>query len=187
MKNYFLGFFLDSTSNHKVRKVVGEVGRVFDGQDINVRWNKPDNYHISLLYIGLNINPINLFFIESKLKKIRIPRFKISLDKCDLGIVRHYKGLVYLSVKDGGEHLRDLVFTFRNTFNSGDASIYLPHLSLGRASKDLSNEEQRNIQSDLRNITPSLKLNEIVFDSTSLYLVESTNGDYKLLKKLETI
>lgn len=187
MKNYFLGFFLDNTSNHKVRKVVGEVGRVFDGQEIKVRWNKPDNYHISVLYIGSNINPINLLLIQSNLRKIRIPRFKISFDKCDIGIVRNYKGLVYLTVKDGGEHLRDLVFTLRNTFNLRDTAVYIPHLSLGRVSKDLTNEEQRNIQSDLRNITPALNLSEIIFDSTNLYLVESTDGDYKLVKKLETI
>ena len=35
--NFFLGFFPDEKSNYKIRKVVGEVGRIFDDFSIPVR------------------------------------------------------------------------------------------------------------------------------------------------------
>lgn len=187
MKNYFLGFFLDERSNHKVRKVVGEVGRVFDGQEIKVRWVKPENFHVNVAYLGSNLNFIQKFLLENRLKKIRIPRFNISFEKCELGISRQYKELVYLTLKEGGEELRDLVFNLKNELKVQDSSIYIPHLSLGRVNKDLTVEEQRNISADLKNINQSLNLETISFESNNFCFVESDTNSYKVLRKLETI
>lgn len=186
MSNYFLGFFPDEKSNHKIRKIVGEVGRVFDGQGINVRWTNPQNFHVTLVFLGANLNFIQMFLLNNKLKNLIIPKFKISFDKCELGINRQYKELLYITTKDGGEHLRNLVFSLRKLISTPDYSNYIPHLTLGRVSKDLTNEEYRNIVSDLHNINEGLNLGDISFESTNMWLVQTTPEGYKFLRKFET-
>lgn len=186
MKKYFLGFFPDQQNNHKIRRIIGEVGRVFDGQEINVRWTNPENFHVSLLYLGSNLNILQKFFLFRKLSNLIIPKFKIQLNECELGISRSYKGLVYLNLKEGGEELRNLVFSLRTILSNNDVSNYIPHITLGRVSKDLTNEEFRNLASDIKNVNSQLNIEEISFTSENLSLVEDDGEKYTYIKKFPT-
>jgi 2'-5' RNA ligase len=186
MSNYFLGFFPDEKSNHKIRKVVGEVGRVFDGQGINVRWTNPKNFHVTLVFLGSDLNIFQRYLINYNLKNLVIPKFSISFDKCELGIGRNNRDLLYMSVKSGGGNLRNLVYSLRKRVISKDFPNKIHHLTLGRVLKDLGSEEYQNLVSDLKNIRVRLDLSEITISSENLWLVKSSNDNYEFLKKFET-
>jgi 2'-5' RNA ligase len=186
MKKYFLGFFPDQKNNHKIRKIVGEVGRVFDGQDIDIRWANPDNFHVTLMYLGTNLNFLQKYFKFKKINNLIIPKFNIQLNECELGVSRSYKGLVYLNLKEGGEELRNLVFSLRSFLSNNDVSNYIPHITLGRVSKDLTSEEFRNLASDIKNVNSQLNITDISFTSENLCLVEDDGEKYSYLKKFPT-
>ncbi len=183
--NYFLGFFPDEKANYKIRKVVGEVGRIFKDFDIPVRWVKPETYHISIYLIGEKLNPISQFFLSRKIRKIEFKPFEISFGKVRLGISRKYKELVYIDLSDGGEELRELLHRLRYELRGIDNSTFVPHLTIGRVSKDLSEEEYRNLVKDIQNISDDLNIPEISFTVNEMYLVKSKDGDYSLLMKFD--
>lgn len=181
--NYFLAFFPPQEANFKIRKVVGELGRVFDGQQIDVRWVKPENFHVSTIFLGTDISFLKRKSIEMKLSKFQIPNFVIKFDKAQLGISRQYKELVYITVSDGGDELRDLVFTLRETLGINDPGRYIPHVTLGRINKDLTDEEFKNLTQDVRNINKGLEISKVSFVPHRLALVESDGQEYKILKE----
>ncbi len=183
--NFFLGFFPDEKANYKIRKVVGEVGRIFNDFDIPVRWVKPETYHISIYMIGEGLNPISKIFLKRKLQKISFKPFNISLGKVKLGISRKYRELVYIDIVDGGEELREILHQLRAILKGIDNSTFVPHLSIGRVSKDLSEEEYRNLVKDIHNISKDLDIEDISFEVKEMYLVKSEEGNYSLLMKFD--
>jgi len=183
--NYFLGFFPDQKANYKIRKVVGEVGRIFRDFDIPVRWVKPETFHLSLYILGDRFNIFQRFLLSRKLKRISFQPFTISLGKVKLGISRKYKELVYLDINKGGEDLRELLHIIRKEIPGKDSSTFVPHLTIGRVSKDLSEEEYRNLLKDIHNISKSLNIEEISFTVNEMYLVKSTEGNYSLHMKFD--
>lgn len=183
--NYFLAFFPDENANYKIKNVVREVEKIFKDFDIPVRWVSPDTYHVSLYYLGDSVNFIQRFFLKRKLKKIDILPFTIQLGKVRLGISRKYKELVYIDLKDGGEEIRRLYHSIEKSIKNSDSSTFVPHLTIGRVSKDLSEEEYRNLIKDIHNISKSLSVEDISFRVTEMYLVKSKDGIYTPLIKFE--
>lgn len=181
--NYFLGFFPDQKTNYKIRKVVGELGRVFDGQEIKVRWVQPETYHVQVLYLGNSMNLITKTLLGYKLGKFQPPKFEIRFDKASLGISRKYKELVYLSISDGGDELRNLVFDLRNHLGFNDSGQFIPHLTLGRVSKDLTEEEFKNLNQDVRVVNKKLKVSDISFSPSTLAFVESDLESNRIIKE----
>ena len=175
----FLGFIPDEKNNYKIRKVVGEVGRVFEGQDVAIRWVKPESYHITLLYIGDKMNFLSKFFLLLKMKSFIVRKFKVVLDKANVGISRSYKELVYLSMKEGGDEIREMLYKLRGKVKVKETNVFIPHISLGRINKDLTSEEFRNLTVDVRNENKNLDISSISFEVDKLHLIE-TNQDGKL-------
>jgi 2'-5' RNA ligase len=182
--NFFFGFFPDQNTNFKVRRIVGEMGRVFEDFDIPVRWSKPNTYHMTLLYLGSRFNLVNNAFIRLKLKDFKFKPFKIVFNTVKLGISRRYKELVYLDVKEGGDDLRALYLELRKRLDIKDEGNFIPHLTLGRISKDLSTQEYSNICRDLSVVTKGLDIKKIEFYVDNLYLIKSSDGNYKVLINL---
>lgn len=182
---YLLGFIPDKETNYKVGKSLGNLGRVFDGQEISVRWNKPEQYYINILYLGDKLSPLKKLVINSKLKKFNLKRFDIKFDKAVLGSSRQYKELVYLTISEGGDELRELVFSLRELLKEHDRGTYIPHLTLGRVNKDLTNQEHLNLSQDVRRENKKLGIDEIGFKPGSLLLIESEEGEYKVIKEFE--
>lgn len=183
--NFFLGFFPDEKANYKIRKVVGEVGRIFKDFDIPVRWVKPETYHITLYTLGERHSIFHRLFLKHRFKKISFKPFDISLGKVKLGISRKYRELVYIDVNEGGEQLRELLHQVRSTLKGTDSSTFVPHLAIGRVSKDLSEEEYRNLVKDIHNISNSLNIKDISFTVSEIFLIKSREGDYSVVMKFD--
>ncbi|MBP6976257.1 2'-5' RNA ligase family protein [Candidatus Dojkabacteria bacterium] len=176
--SYFLGFITDQESKSKIRRVLAEVDSVFNDFDIPVRWVKPNTFHITLYYLGEKSNFIKEFLLKRKISKIKFEKIKVSFNSIKVGISRNYKELVYLDLKEGGEELRKLLLQVRGVGGKQDTSMFVPHLTIGRVSKELSKEEHRNISNDVSLLSKKLELNDIHFTIDSIYLIESKNGDY---------
>lgn len=183
--NYFLGFFPDEGTNYKIRKVVGEVGRIFKDFDIPVRWVNPETFHISLYYLGESMNIFQRFFLKRKIEKISIRPFTVRLGKVKLGISRKYKELIYIDLEEGGEEIRELYHQIGQIIKNKDFTTFVPHLTIGRVSKDLSEEEYRNLLRDIYNISKNLDVENISFVVNSFYIVKSKDGNYLPLIKFE--
>ena len=183
--NYFLGFFPDEKTNYKIRKVVGEVGRIFKDFDIPVRWVKPETFHITLYNLGERHSIFHTLFVKHRFKKISFKPFDISLGKVKLGISRKYRELIYIDINEGGEQLRELLHQVRSTLRGSDSSTFVPHLTIGRVSKDLSEEEYRNLIKDIQNISKTLNIEEITFTVSEIFLIRNSNGNYSTLIKFD--
>lgn len=180
-----MGFVPDKESNYKVRKVVGEVGRIFSDLSIPVRWIKPESFHITLYYLGENLSVFQRLVLKKKIARLKFKKFSVSLSNVKVGISRKYKELIYIDIEDGGEELRGLLLEVRKQFRAKDASVFVPHLTIGRISKDLSKEEYRNVVKDISNISDKLEVKEIRFDIEEMHLIESKDGNYSFKMKFE--
>ncbi len=119
------------------------------------------------------------------MKKVHIPKINVSFATVKVGISRNYKELVYLELKDGGEEMRELLLQLRKNLGGKDISMFVPHLTIGRISKDLSQEEYRNVAKDISRVSKKLKLEDIEFTVDTIYLIESKDGDYSFKMKFE--
>lgn len=176
--SYFLGFVPDKQSNLEIRKVVSEIGMIFDDFGIPVRWVKPSSYHITLYYLGERYSFLRKFLIKRKMSKISFKPIQVSFGIVKVGISRNYKELVYLEVVEGGEQLRNLLLEVRKYLGGNDVSMFVPHLTIGRISKDLSQEEYRNVAKDVTRVSRKLKLGSIKFTIDTIYLIQSKEGNY---------
>jgi len=179
--NYFLGYFPDQKTNQQLRMVMGKVGSIFDGQSIPVRWVKPENFHVSVLFVGNDIGFAKKKLIAMRLKRTEIPSFEITFDNVQLGISRMHKGLIYVGIGEGGDKLRDLLFDLRKKLKHQDRGRYVPHLTLGRVSKDLLPQESSNIRRDLKTINKEMSLEKLGISADRLRFVEGGEEEFKML------
>jgi 2'-5' RNA ligase len=181
--NYFLGFFPDEKTNYKIRKVVGELGRVFEGLEIKVRWVKPEKFHVSAVFLGNDLNFISKSLLGMKLGKYKVPKFEIRFEKAGLGFSKRDRSTVHLLISDGGDELRELVYDLRNVLGINDPKLFIPHLTLGRVNKDLTHEEFKNLTQGIRSINKDLKISEISFIPQTMSFIESNLENFKVLKE----
>ncbi|KUK67562.1 MAG: RNA ligase/cyclic nucleotide phosphodiesterase [candidate division WS6 bacterium 36_33] len=182
--NFFLGIFPDKETVKEIKSVVVEVEEVFEGFDIPVRWSKPDNYHMTLIHLGEKLPLHKKLFFKYKLKNFSLARFKLKFNKVKLGINRKYKELIYMDLLEGGDEMRKLYLELRNLLNLQDDGNFMPHLTLGRVSKELTDQEYANICRDLSVVTKRLDINKIQFFVNELKLVKSKDGEYQVLINL---
>ena len=183
--SYFLAFVPDKESANKIQNVVKEANSLFSDFGIPVRWVKADTYHITFYYLGENFPFFNQMLLKKKLSKIKFNKFKISFKNIKVGISRSYKELVYLDLSKGGEELRELLSQVRREIGGKDTSLFIPHLTLGRISEDLSKEEYRNVSIDIAKLSKKLNLDNIEFSADNLYFINSKNGVYSFKMKFE--
>jgi len=180
--SYFLGIFPSNESNYLIRKLVRDLGRVFEGQEVDVRWGSPEKYHISLIYLGNSVNILKRAIIVGRLKRLKKQRFRIRFEKSVVGISRSYKGLIYLTVDEGGEALRDLVLELRQILRINDSNLFIPHLTLGRVSKELTEQEYKNLLIGVREINKLLHINNICIDIKEINLLMNDQDSIKSFK-----
>jgi len=182
--NFFLGFCPDESANHKIRKMIGELGEIFDGLQIPVRWSDPASYHLYILTLGSNFSFLKLLWFKYKLKGFTVRPFKVAFNTVHIGISRKYKELIYLDLKEGGEEMRNLLFELRKRLTIKDQGKFIPHLVLGRVSADLSNQEYTNISKDLYRVAKGLDIKKIEFEVTGLKLIKNSSTGFQILLEL---
>lgn len=185
--DFFLGFCPDENANSKIKKVVGEVGKIFDGLQIPVRWSDPTSFHLYILTLGHSFSFFRLLWFKYKLKGFSIKPFKVVFNTVHIGISRKYKELIYLDLKEGGEEMREILYELRKRLVIRDQGKFIPHLVLGRVSEDLSNQEYTNISKDLYRVAKELDIKKIEFNVTGLKLVKNTSKGFAILLELNQI
>ncbi len=185
--NYFLGFFPSEEARNSIKKAVREVGKCFNGFGIPVRWLEPEMYQMTLLNLGNSMPFYKLLYYKYKLKPFYLRRFKIRFNTVKLGISRKYKELIYLDLLEGGDEMRKTFMELRKIFNLKSESNFVPHLTLGRVSKDLTNQEYSNVCRDLTRVSKSIDINKVEFYVSNLELVESDDHSYKVLMNLNEV
>jgi 2'-5' RNA ligase len=179
--NFFVGIIPDDSTNHKIRKVVREVGRVFEGQQIPVRWVNPDTFHVTVLFVGKDISPVRKILLKKKVKKILFKPFKISFKSLKLGIAGKYKELIYLAIDKGDDEVRAITEQLDPQGSIRGANSFIPHLTLGRVSKELTDEESRNLLKDIGRVSNQVGIEGIVFDVREIFLLKSKDGVYEIV------
>lgn len=182
--SFFLGVFPDEKSVHSIKKVVGELGMVFDGFEIPVRWSSPDKFHITVLHLGEKLPIYKRWILQYRLKKLNPVRFQLKLGKVRLGISRKYKELIYIDLEEGGDELRKLFLELKNILKVKTEGNFIPHLTLGRVSKELTDQEHLNICRDLSIVAKKLNIGDIKFTVNEIHLVKSSEGNYEILLTL---
>ena len=174
----FLGFFPDSKSKDEIVTVTESVKEIFQDFGIDVRWSNPKTYHCTLLFVGNKVSPILLVIYKLYLKKFTFKKFTIRFNAVKLGISRKYRELIYLDVLEGGEQMREIYLQLKHLLKNKTDVHFLPHLTLGRVNKDLTQQESINIAKDLVNVSKRTNVNKISFEVQSIDLVKSEDGVY---------
>lgn len=181
--NYFLGIFPNDKARYRLSKLIPEVGRVVDSHGIPFSSVKPENLHVTVLYLGGKMPFFRKLAMDVKLKRFSFEPFVISIDAIKLGSRRTAKETVFGSIGAGAEILREIVYQLDETLGFERLQTFTPHMTLGRIAKDLSEEESRNLNYNLSDVNRSYLSDEIKFLVDSIYFVISEHNSYKLAKK----
>jgi 2'-5' RNA ligase len=179
-KDYFIGIFPDQKAIEKLTDFSAKVAEIFSTQGIPVRWMRPEKYHVTVLYVGKNINIVRKMFVSYRLKRYSFKSFDITLGHIKLGISKKYRELVLFTVEGGADDLRDLVLDLEGKIKVQREFAFIPHVSLGRVSKDLSDMEFKNLTDDIARLNEEvLRAKPIKFHASKLYFMESDLQTYK--------
>ena len=159
------------------------MGRVFDDQELDMRWINPDLYKLDLVYLGESLNIFQRLFLSFKIRKFSYRPFSISLGISKIGKKREYKGLVYLTVDKGGDTLREMFYKLSQYIANSYNAFFIPHISLGRINQDLTVEEISNIEIGLKHFSTEYELTsgDITINKISLIGVEENT--LKIIKE----
>lgn len=182
---FFLGFVPDKNSIQKISEVSDEIKEVFNGFGVDVRWVKPQGYHLTIVYLGEKINFFRKLYINFKLKKFKFNSFDVKLGRVKLGISRKYKELIFMEVQEGGDNMRELCLELRKILRLSNDVDFVPHLTLGRVSKELSPQENSNIVRDLTFMSKNLEKISIRFRVENIYMLKTVDGGYEIVEKVE--
>ena len=171
---FFLGFCPDKEANQKIRKVSSELGKVFDDLDISVRWSNSNSYHMVMVPLDMRLPFVEIPILKYRMLRYCFAPFRVVFNTSRLGISRKYKELVYLDVKEGGEEMRKMYLDIRRFLGQKDQGNFIPHLVLGRISKDLCDQEYTNISRDLSRVAKGLDIQDICFSVNSLNIIKMT-------------
>jgi len=182
--DFFLGFCPDKEANNQIRKVSKDLGQIFDELQIPVRWTDPESYHLYIISLGHSLPFFRLMWLKYKLKNFKIKPFRVVFNTSRLGISRKYKELIYLDLKEGGEEMRDILFDLRKILSIKDQGNFIPHLVLGRVSKELSDQEYTNVSKDLYRVGRSLDIDKIHFYVNGLKIIKHSSEGFEILLEL---
>lgn len=145
---YSLGFNLDSKTKENIDHISNDIMNIFKGQGIPARWIYKDNYQIVLH------NFSKLPFIKRKLLERKIHTLQpiseiLTLYRVKIGVSGRMKDLIYISIDKGGEYLRHIKSQLINEFKLVDNEKFVPHIVIGRVSKDLTKQEHSNLIRDI--------------------------------------
>jgi 2'-5' RNA ligase len=179
LKSYFLVILIPKDCAKEMSLQVQSLNDIFVSQNIPVKWNKQEKYYISIIYFGRDLNFLQRFWLKRQLTKYALNPFEMSFGKPKIGISNRYKELVYLPVEKGADELRGLLLTCSKHFKFKREHSFIPHLTLGRVSKDLSEQEYRNLHHEIE----TSKLNKIVcsFITEKVYLVETDDESLDII------
>ena len=181
--SYLLGFIPNEKTSHEISSILRTIGSVFDGQEIPVRWNKPENYHITLQFLGNKLSIFHRLYINWKLKNFTFKQFDISISNIRLGRTRRFKGMIFLDFAQGGDDLRELRLEISNILKIKDNNQFVPHITIGRINKDLTSQEYSNLVKDIENVSKGINLSKINFGIRELSLLENKEEIYSVVKK----
>jgi len=153
---------------------------IFESQGINVNWVKEENFHVSIIFVGHDIGIVKKQLVKVSLNKLAFTPFKISIEKIKLGISSKYRELVYLSIDRGADELREELLRVVKTASVKREQAFIPHITLGRVSKELTNEEYRNLSSQIDIFNKKNKI-DIEFDAEKLLFMESDLTNYRIV------
>lgn len=181
--SHFLGIFPDEKASYQLRKLLANYGRLFDAQGVPITLVRPEQFHMTLVYFGQQLGFVRREALAWKLRRYPFKPLTIGLDRVRLGISRNYKELLFASVNSGADTLRETVFDLSRKLGVRDDKVFIPHITLGRVSKDLMDQEYNNLNEDIQRINRELFTEEITITPQYFDLIHSKDGEYKRLKR----
>lgn len=183
----FIGIQPDIQTREKIREVVEELLTAFRSQDINISPVDPDRYLIEVFDLGESFNLAKRISLEIKMKKFRFNPFSGNFDSVKLGLSKKDKGVLLFTINDGAEELRETVLRLINSLNLKREKIFIPHLAIGRVTKDLSDEEYKNLNLQLRSFKSLSPDNPLGFGASFLSFIQFKKDNQTVWRKLSTL
>lgn len=156
--------------------------------NLNVRWTKPENLHITLVFIGYvgDDEMLSICDIAKEIGKNHDP-FSIRFNKILFGPPNKpprmiwAEGEISRKFADLQNDLERKIFHFSGAFGRQDARVFKPHITLARI--------RQNIERDLQKI-PDIEENiNLEFSVNSIEVMESRLGkggaEYTILESMD--
>lgn len=185
--SYFLGVFPNESEKGQMAQLTPKYASIFDSQDIPVYYPEASKYHLTLLYLGDRLNAFSRFKIGRALKNFKRIPFNAQINGARLGFgYNRNPGLLHLTVTDKGNEFRNMVSELSALLNVRREKIFLPHITIGRVRKELTQMEYLNLSEavKLQNINVFGE-GELDFTPLNISLVKSEDGNYMTIKSFQ--
>lgn len=166
-----MGVFPRDAIVNDLARIQDSLDGIFFSQDIPIKWTEQERLHVTILSLGSNLNPIVKLYNKYLVEQFVIKPFGISFGRPKIGISNRYRELVYLPVENGADELRELLLSFAKHMHYKREHSFIPHITLGRVSKDLSEQEYRNIKHEIDGYSKITLPSE--FSTEDVRLIES--------------
>lgn len=147
--SYYLAILPDEKANHSIRKLIAQVGSLLDSYEIPVKLVKPEKIFLPVLYLGEKLGPLRKYRYSKAIEKHGVLPFRIEAQKVRLGIGQRSRQHIMLGFDVGSVELRNIVYSLSPKLRIKRERKFIPHITLGRISKELITEEYKNINSAL--------------------------------------
>lgn len=181
--SFVIGILPAEETQYKIRSSLAEVGKIFETQDIPITYVDRDSYHVTLLFLGQKMSFLRKKRMDYQLKNYSKNSFVVTVNNVRLGISRERKDLVFLPVIEGADEMRGMVYELSGRLNLKRNRKFIPHFTLGRVRKDLTEEEYRNLTNAVSTLNQSGSLQEIRFGIDRFSLIEFQQGKATELKQ----
>lgn len=163
----------ESTKN----EIISHIQRFKDLTQSKIRWVNRENLHITLKFLGKfdgsHIQPLDIL-LSDRLKTI--PKFNIHIDRMGAFPNFHTPKITWLgfdypeNLSQIYKHIEDCVVKLGY---EADDKPFLPHLTLGRVRRDLSNSEIKDIGQTMANVDLNIQA-EFIAERVTLFKSDLT-------------
>jgi 2'-5' RNA ligase len=178
----FLGILPDENTKSQLSKVAAHVAAAFDTQQVPVSIIPASSLVVEVVPLNHNPNFLTKKKVAFRLRGYKFIPITISISSVRLGISKKDRGKLVFVINSGAEELRESVLELSKSLNIKREKIFVPHLSLGRVGKDISNEEFQNLSHDLFQLSKNELTENIVFKADLLSLIYSGSEGLDVVK-----
>lgn len=141
-----------------LKKELGSFQEILKKHNFDIRWSKPANFHLNLLFLGETPEATLEKLTVELQKRIKIEPFELLPSHLDYLYKRHTDSIIYIALKGDLEKLKELQGQVRRSVelaaNYTTTRRFLPHITIGRIKPGVGQPEKKLILSKIINFQP---------------------------------
>lgn len=151
---------------------IGEYQKTLTPKISSVVWEKPENFHINLLFLGQTKKPQLDLLTQTFPVMIKKAPFTLNPGHLEYLYKKHADSIIYVSVEGELKKLYELreqvTRAVKHTLKFDSPGRYLAHITIGRIKPYIGHQDTKNILAQILSFQPKKKFHPFVVDQIKI-------------------